>query len=160
MERIDSFRRKYFFLSNYQPSVFLAGIWENFEDENDLEVWATVEHFFQAMKTEDLQERTWVRTAETPGEAKRLGQNVKLREGWEELKDMVMYFALEKKFNIPGFKKKLLETGNAELIEGNNWHDNYWGNCICDKCKDIEGLNKLGTMLMEIRVKHQKALEL
>jgi len=32
-----------------------------------------------------------------------------------------------------------------------SWHDNYWGNCYCFKCKDIKGVNKLGEPLMDIR---------
>lgn len=39
-----------------------------------------------------------------------------------------------------------------EIVEGNYWHDNYWGNCTCDKCKNIEGQNKLGKILMKIRM--------
>ena len=37
------------------------------------------------------------------------------------------------------------------LIEGNYWHDNYWGNCLCPKCKEIEGQNQLGKILMKVR---------
>jgi hypothetical protein len=36
-------------------------------------------------------------------------------------------------------------------LEGNNWHDNTWGNCLCDKCKGIEGKNLLGNILMQVR---------
>jgi len=45
----------------------------------------------------------------------------------------------------------LLATLDAELIEGNAWHDNFWGDCFCEKCRDIEGLNVLGNILMRIR---------
>ena len=41
-------------------------------------------------------------------------------------------------------KERLLKTGKEELVEGNTWHDNYWGNCTCEKCKNIAGQNKLG----------------
>ena len=27
------------------------------------------------------------------------------------------------------FRQQLIDTGDAMLIEGNWWHDNYWGNC-------------------------------
>ena len=47
---------------------------------------------------------------------------------------------------------KLDMTGLEEIVEGNYWHDNYWGNCTCDKCKNIEGQNKLGKILMKIRM--------
>ena len=42
-------------------------------------------------------------------------------------------------------KKRLLETGDEELIEGNTWNDTYWG-----VCKGV-GLNKLGEILMRVR---------
>jgi predicted NAD-dependent protein-ADP-ribosyltransferase YbiA (DUF1768 family) len=45
----------------------------------------------------------------------------------------------------------LLATGDEELIEGNTWHDNTWGNCVCQKCQDIPGRNMLGMLLMELR---------
>ena len=44
-------------------------------------------------------------------------------------------------------KEKLLATGDAELIEGNTWHDTYWGYDITKK----RGKNKLGKILMVVR---------
>ena len=55
-----------------------------------------------------------------------------------------------KKFAIPELRQKLLDTGDAYLIEGTTWHDNYWGICTCDRCGG-RGQNKLGQLLMEIR---------
>ena len=62
-----------------------------------------------------------------------------------------MYEILVEKFTIPELKEKLLATGDEYLEEGNYWHDNYWGNCHCEKCADITGQNKLGILLMKIR---------
>jgi predicted NAD-dependent protein-ADP-ribosyltransferase YbiA (DUF1768 family) len=42
-------------------------------------------------------------------------------------------------------KELLLATGDHELIEGNKWHDTFWG--VCDGI----GQNYLGKILMEIR---------
>ena len=39
----------------------------------------------------------------------------------------------------------VLNTGDEELIEGNNWGDRFWGQC------DGEGINKLGQLLMKVR---------
>jgi hypothetical protein len=44
----------------------------------------------------------------------------------------------------------LLSTGDMELTESNWWHDNFWGVCTCNKCKD--GENNLGKILMDIRL--------
>lgn len=32
-----------------------------------------------------------------------------------------------------------------------SWHDNFWGNCTCVKCENIEGQNWLGKLLMKVR---------
>lgn len=60
---------------------------------------------------------------------------------------------LRSKFSVPELKEKLLSTGNAELIEGNYWHDNFWGSCqeSCAKCFSKEKHNHLGKILMKIR---------
>jgi predicted NAD-dependent protein-ADP-ribosyltransferase YbiA (DUF1768 family) len=41
--------------------------------------------------------------------------------------------------------KKPIDTGQAELIEGNTWHDYVWDVC------NGQGQNRLGKILMEIR---------
>ena len=62
-----------------------------------------------------------------------------------------MKFGLTEKFRIPELREKLLATGNEELIEGNFWCDNTWGNCLCAECQDIPGRNMLGMLLMKVR---------
>ena len=37
---------------------------------------------------------------------------------------------LEQKFSDTELKKKLVDTGNEKIIEGNTWHDNFWGSCV------------------------------
>lgn len=138
---IDCFDGKFAFLSNFYPSpMTVDGI-----------IFPTVEHLFQAAKTVSLVEREKIAAATTPGQAKRLGRNVILCDNWEEIKDDVMLNALRLKFAILPLREKLLATGNEELVEGNTWHDNIWGNCSCDRCKKIEGQNKLGKLLMQVR---------
>lgn len=52
------------------------------------------------------------------------------------------------------FKQRLLATGDRHIIEDTTgWHDNYWGDCQCPRCKGVHGQNKLGMMLEEIRTK-------
>ena len=62
-----------------------------------------------------------------------------------------MLNALRLKFADPILGQKLLDTGDEELIEGNHWCDNVWGNCYCEKCANITGQNRLGQMLMRVR---------
>ena len=137
---IDSFKEEYAFLSNfYDCPVTYDGL-----------TYRNSEAAFQAQKVEDEEVRKQFTTL-PPNKAKYLGRNVKLREDWELIKDIVMYGVCKAKFSNEELKEKLLATGNEELIEGTTWHDNYWGNCTCEKCKHIEGKNRLGKTLMAIR---------
>lgn len=138
---IDFFDGEYAFLSNfYNASCIFEG-----------KFYPTVEHAFQAAKSLDSAERNWIAAAGSPGLAKRLGRRVNLRPDWEKVKFDVMEECLRSKFADPALKKKLLATGNEELVEGNYWHDNTYGNCSCEKCKDIVGRNMLGNILMKLR---------
>lgn len=140
---IDEFKGDNNYLSNFAPY--------SFTDENGVE-WPTSEHYFQAHKTLDEKEREWVRSAPTPGSAKKRGRKVTLRPDWDQVKDEIMFIAIRLKFEqYPWIARKLQETGDKILIEGNYWHDNYWGQCKCDKCKDKLGKNRLGFALMKLR---------
>lgn len=144
---ISKFEGEYEFLSNFYPSKI---IYEPYIFE-DRHLYAdTVEHAFQAAKAADRIEELNIIMAPTPGKAKRLGRKCQLRSDWEEVKDNVMRKFLCKKFAIPELRQKLLDTGDAYLIEGNHWHDNHFGICYCEKCNG-RGQNKLGQLLMEIR---------
>ena len=131
------FRGKYSFLSNFSPAVVYG--------------YPTVEHAYQAAKTTNKAERTGIRQARTPALAKKMGRQLDIREGWDEMKLEVMETLLRKKFAIPMLHKALAETGDMHLCEINYWHDNFWGDCGCQKCQNIEGQNHLGKLLMKIR---------
>ena len=139
---INNFDGEFAFLSNFAVSPI---IYEN-------KTWPTVEHIFQAMKTLDNTEREIIRLSATPGKAKRLGKKVTLRPEWESVKKSVMLTCVKLKFSQNSeLKEKLLSTNDSLLIEGNNWHDNTWGNCSCEKCEHIAGQNLLGKILMQVR---------
>lgn len=127
------------------------------------------EHFFQAAKTTDKEARALILAAPTAGAAKRLGspagfrelsetlgREVSLRPDWEEIKLDVMAWCLERKFEHPELRQWLLETGDAELVEFNHWHDCTYGRCTCAEHKG-EGENHLGRLLMELRAKLRAA---
>jgi ribA/ribD-fused uncharacterized protein len=111
----------------------------------------TVEHQFQAAKTTDPEWKQRILNAPTPGMAKRLGRKCPCRPNWDKARDLVMLRFVRAKFHRPALAVMLLQTGNARLIEGNDWHDNYWGICQCDDCHDKPGLNVLGNILMNVR---------
>lgn len=141
MSVISIFDGDFAFLSNFYPSpIEVSGI-----------TYPTVEHAFQALKTIDVEERKKIAAASTPGKAKAMGRAVTLRQDWEEVKVDIMMIALRAKFKDPVLRKKLLDTDDAYLVEGTVWHDNEWGSCNCDRCKNIIGKNKLGNALMAIR---------
>jgi ribA/ribD-fused uncharacterized protein len=144
MDTIDSFTGKYEFLSNFYPSPILLGS----------VTIPDVEHGYQMFKTDVPGEMLIVLSASTPGGAKRAGRKVTMRPTWEEEKDGIMGLMVALKFRQhPELEKLLIETGDAELVEGNNWHDNYWGICLCEKCMltSTGGQNKLGKILMRVR---------
>lgn len=132
---IDKFRGKYWFLSNFYES--------SIEDENI--TYPTVEHYFQAQKTLNREEKLKIAKATKPAKAKKIGRQVNLRKDWEDIKLQVMEKALRLKFQNPDLRKKLITTGDEELVEGNPWGDRYWGVC------NGSGKNKLGKLLMKIR---------
>jgi ribA/ribD-fused uncharacterized protein len=109
------------------------------------ELYPSAEHAFQAMKTLNSAERRSIALAATPGQAKKAGRALSLREDWERVKDEQMLKILRVKFAVAPLAEKLLETGDQELVEGNWWGDTYWG-----VCKGT-GQNKLGKSLMTVR---------
>jgi len=90
---------------------------------------------------------------ETPFEAKKLGGKLTMRPDWTDaVKIYHMRIALLMKFsqNYP-LMIKLLETGEEELVEGNLWHDRFWGKCECKICQSLFYENRLGMLHMELR---------
>lgn len=129
--------------SNFYPSLILV----------DGKEWATVEHYFQAQKTELPELREEVRCAATPLAAKRLGRKLEIRGDWEELKYAVMCHGLRKKFDQhPDLKKVLVGTGDAEIYEDSPF-DKIWG--TGQRGGVGTGQNLLGKALMQIREEYR-----
>ena len=124
----------------------------------------TSEHAYQWSKTDDPEEKelilfVWLQgdnnevivKPSTPGQAKRMGDRVTKRPNWDEIKSGIMLDILRAKFSQnKKLRKMLLDTGDAILIEGNTWCDNFWGSCHCEKCGN-KGRNVLGQLLMQVR---------
>lgn len=132
---VNSFAGRYNFLSNFfDAPVTYNGI-----------TYRNNEAAFQAQKAtchrlqqdfSDLQ----------PGQAKRKGRRVALRDDWEQVKDRIMYEICRCKFEQnQDCLNRLIATGEEELVEGNIWNDTYWGVC------NGVGENHLGKILMRIR---------
>ena len=150
---INSFSGQYYFLSNYYPSCIYLKI------QDDWIACRTVEHAFQASKTIYPKQQLEIIAAETPGKAKRLGRQLILRNDWEDIKINILRQLLMQKFADVELRAKLLKTGEEELIEGNHWHDNFYGDCYCINCQGVKGQNILGKLLMEERARIIKTLK-
>jgi N-glycosidase YbiA len=151
--QITQFKYEWDFLSNFHPSVV----------EMDGVKYASVEHAYQAAKTLDPAKREVFSLEFNPrltaAQSKRMGRRLKLRENWDTIKNGIMRGLLVKKFSAGPLRTKLLGTGNAELVEGNWWHDTHFGVCYgrqagreCDFAPhEPTGANWLGRLLMEVR---------
>lgn len=137
---IKEFKGEYRFLSNFWPCmVKVDGI-----------VYPTSEHAYQASKTNNTAIKYIIADQSSPAIAKRMGRLLDIDPSFQHEKVYIMKKILEQKFSDTELKKKLVDTGNEKIIEGNTWHDNFWGSCVCDKCRN-KGRNVLGILLMDIR---------
>lgn len=148
-EPITSFKGRWAFLSNfYRINVEYDGV-----------RYPTVEHAYQAAKTEDMKWRQRIADSPTPGRAKACGRTMPLRSDWDKIKLGVMEELLRHKFSprqYPVMAHLLEGTGKRKLIEGNDWGDRFWGAEF--QCGESEfepgewlGKNHLGRLLMKIR---------
>ncbi len=136
---INDFRGEYRFLSNYHPSKVV------FEGKE----YTTVEHAYQAAKTFDLERREKIQRMIKPAEAKKEGGIINkdgtLRDDWKQISLAIMENLIRQKFCDRELAKKLMDTGDHELVEGNWWGDTFYG-----VCNGI-GENHLGKILMKVR---------
>lgn len=153
MTKITQFKYEWDFLSNFYPCpVEYEGL-----------VYGSVEHAYQAAKTLDLAKREVFSLEFNPrltaAQSKRMGRRVKLRPDWDGIKNSIMRGLLVQKFSAEPLRTKLLGTSDAELVEGNWWHDTHFGVCYgrhggreCDFAPhEPVGDNWLGRLLMEVR---------
>jgi ribA/ribD-fused uncharacterized protein len=133
---INNFHGEYEFLSNFYPDNIKAlGM-----------TFTSLEHAYQASKSESRSDWDKIAACETPGQAKRRGQDLMMRPSWDHAKLAVMENLLRQKFR-PGtaLAEKLMNTLPHRLEEGNTWGDTFWGTV------NGVGSNHLGRLLMEIR---------
>lgn len=152
---ITEFKGQYRYLSNFYPCNVVDGRGN---------VWPSSEHLYQGMKTTDGKVQKVIREFPFKG-LKQIGKSIELRPDWNEIRVDVMRAVVRLKFRQNSdIKEQLLSTGIATMIEGNYWHDNFWGNCYCNnssgkhpECILTTGANQLGTILMEIRAELRKS---
>jgi len=132
------FRDEYAFLSNFYPSPIVTPGGTS---------WMTVEHVYQASKSLNPADWEMIRSLPTPGQAKRAGRLLILRPDWEDRKVPFMTIFVRLKFQQHPKLAERLCAIREPIVEGNHWHDNFWGDCSCFRCKEIEGRNEMGRIL-------------
>lgn len=148
---IDRFEDDHRFLSNFYPCDIIV----------DSLLWGeqrhkSVEHAYQAEKAACADDYASIRCAKTPGDAKRLGRATTLQAAWtDQYRIMFMYHCLMQKFSErnPELLDLLLATGDAALVEGNDWGDTFFGVC------NGVGKNHLGRLLMIVRDQRRNEYE-
>lgn len=156
MEKIETFTTpETRFLSNFYPYKNKQG--EKYPEQVCIEhnglQFDCVETAYQAAKTTDKNLQRLF-TAMTPYEAKAFwnGKESQIRTDWFDIRDDLMFkLCFQKFFYHPPLMRRLLATGDTELIEGNTWGDVYWGVC------DGVGENRLGQILQKLRDKLRNA---
>jgi ribA/ribD-fused uncharacterized protein len=144
---ITSFSGRHRFLSNFYP-VDVVLFHKEWGDSGEHErFYPTVEHAYHAAKTTDQELRQLISeiNRNRPQDAKAVGRKLHLRPDWEQIKLEVMLELLRSKFCSYPCRELLLQTDDAELIEGNWWGDTFWGVC------NGVGENHLGRLLMQVR---------
>lgn len=139
---ITAFRGRWTKLGNYSTCVvFYEG-----------HAYQSVEHAYQAQKSLDPGIQKMILDSATPAVSKRMARAVQLRPDWEQVKDGIMLALLREKFSQEPERGILLSTGDQDLVEGNWWHDNYWGDCFCGRSAcTFPGKNMLGKLLVTVR---------
>jgi len=170
LDVIDHFRKGTAFLSNfYRRKILYKGHW-----------YPSSEHIYHAEKSFDEEyknqlmvqkeidmrnnkEYLYFKPELTPVESKNFGNRSRLikagllRSDWfdvsfELMEDINIYKFVQN----PDLRKKLMDTGNKILIEGNYWNDKFWGMVKYnrnDPNSEWVGENHLGKILMNVRTR-------
>ena len=136
-EIISSFRGKYAFLSNFHKCRIII---------DDIE-YPSSENAYQALKFDDIDVRKAIAEI-SPGKAKKFAQLNAPRniDNGTRLSDMFRILIVKFVGNSE-LMAKLLDTGQARLVEGNDWGDSFFG----VDAETGRGQNHLGELLMLIR---------
>jgi len=123
--------------------------------------YPSVENAYQAAKCYNYKDRDRIASMSAP-DSKRFVKTCCRAKDFKSVPTMLTL--LEEKFSVgvpfskvPNKKAilqvKLLGTERQIIVEGNLWHDNFWGNCTCGRCLHTPGANVLGSLLMCVRDK-------
>jgi len=144
MHRLDNDKQIFF----YENEFYVFSNFSAFAIKWKGKLYMTSEHVYYSEKFENPELKEKIRTARSAHEALKIAEakKDKCRSGWDKIRLKIMKEILRAKVEQhPYVKKKLLESGDKELIE-DSWRDSYWG-----WGPNKDGENHLGKLWMEVR---------
>jgi ribA/ribD-fused uncharacterized protein len=151
--KLDNDRQVFF----YEQDHYYLSNFSSFKVNWLGRIFPTSEHAYHWTRfPEDSPERIVIFNAASAHDAFRFAQEHKQyqRPEWPDIKVKVMGQILRAKVRQHEYvSRKLLQTGNRELIE-NSWRDDFWG-----WGENRDGQNMLGKLWMEIRAELLAASE-
>lgn len=137
-KRIFFYEHEFYVFSNY--SSFMLK-WSG-------KLYPTSEHAYHSEKFEDENLKEQIRAARSAHDSQKFANAhiAERRKDWESVRLGIMKEILrEKVVQHPYVKKKLIESGDKELIE-DSWRDDFWG-----WGPNKNGANHPGKLWMEVR---------
>ena len=131
--------------------------------EFDGVIYNSAEAAFLAAPFDDPYFRSMFRDPSLPiWRARELARKLKKRLDWtpELSLHLTRQITLDKFRRSPNLRSLLLTTRHELIVAENNWHEQFWGHCICNTRpgkygrKDVclmPGSNHLGRVLMAVR---------
>lgn len=132
----------------YEQDYYIFSNFSSFAVEWKGKLYPTSEHAYHSEKFDDENIKEEIRNCRSAHESFKLANNYKhlYINDWDNIKVGIMKeILLEKVKQHPYVMKKLIDSGDRELIE-NSWRDDFWG-----WGSNKDGRNQLGKIWMEIR---------
>lgn len=132
----------------YEHEFYVFSNFSSFQLEWKGESWMTSEHAYHSEKFDDPELLRQLKETRSAHDAMVLAyaNKDKCRKDWDEVKLGIMKEILRAKVEQhPYVKKKLIESGDKELVE-DSWRDDFWG-----WGSNKDGQNNLGRLWMEVR---------
>ena len=131
--------------------------------EYDGELYNSAEAAFLAAQFDSTYFRSMFRNPVLPiWRARQLAKKLQRRDDWTPVLsiEIMRQITLDKFSRTPKLRAALLATCDEQIVAENNWHEQFWGCCICHirpgkygrrfSCL-VPGHNYLGEILMAVR---------
>lgn len=149
MHRLDTDKQILF----YENEFYVFSNYSSFAIEWKGKLYPTSEHTYHSEKFEDESLKEQVRNTRSAHDSQKFAEanKNKYRKDWNDVRLGIMKEILKAKVEQHLYvKKKLLESGDKELIE-DSWRDSFWG-----WGPNKDGQNQLGKLWMEVREEFKK----